>query len=290
MQPAINPFEPFAFTQTDLNPAIRAEFAHAVYRFGHSMLTETIRIETPDRRRFGRETPDTTTSRCSTDSSTRRRTPRRRARRCADRRGGRRQHHHGHVRPGRQRARRVRHRDAAQQPARPAAGPADDQHDAGPVRGHPAAERPAPADLRRDQRRPADPVHQLGRLRGEPQAPGVAGQLRRGLRPAPDHPDRRRPTASWPTAASTADDDRPTTVRSTRLTRAARRLVNPLRRRTSRPTLRVHEQRRRLGEQRRRSRSPVWTTSTCGSVASPRSPPRSAGCSAPRSTTCSRTS
>ena len=42
VQPAINPFEPFAFTQTDLNPAIRAEFAHAVYRFGHSMLTETI--------------------------------------------------------------------------------------------------------------------------------------------------------------------------------------------------------------------------------------------------------
>lgn len=42
VQPAINPFEPFAFTQTDLNPAVRAEFAHAVYRFGHSMLTETI--------------------------------------------------------------------------------------------------------------------------------------------------------------------------------------------------------------------------------------------------------
>ena len=42
VQPAINPFEPFAFTQTDLSPAIRAEFAHAVYRFGHSMLTETI--------------------------------------------------------------------------------------------------------------------------------------------------------------------------------------------------------------------------------------------------------
>jgi hypothetical protein len=42
VQPAINPFEPFAFNQTDLNPAITAEFAHAVYRFGHSMLTETI--------------------------------------------------------------------------------------------------------------------------------------------------------------------------------------------------------------------------------------------------------
>ncbi|HSN35936.1 MAG TPA: peroxidase family protein, partial [Arthrobacter sp.] len=42
IQPAINPFQPFAFTQTELNPAIKAEFAHAVYRFGHSMLTETI--------------------------------------------------------------------------------------------------------------------------------------------------------------------------------------------------------------------------------------------------------
>jgi Ca2+-binding RTX toxin-like protein len=42
VQPAINPFEPFAFNQTDVNPAITAEFAHAVYRFGHSMLTETI--------------------------------------------------------------------------------------------------------------------------------------------------------------------------------------------------------------------------------------------------------
>ncbi len=42
VQPAINPFEPFAFNQTNVNPAITAEFAHAVYRFGHSMLTETI--------------------------------------------------------------------------------------------------------------------------------------------------------------------------------------------------------------------------------------------------------
>lgn len=40
--PSINPFQPFAFTQTELNPAIKAEFAHAVYRFGHSMLTDTV--------------------------------------------------------------------------------------------------------------------------------------------------------------------------------------------------------------------------------------------------------
>ncbi|MFE8887183.1 peroxidase family protein [Pseudarthrobacter enclensis] len=42
IQPAVNVFEPFAFSQTDVNPAISAEFAHSVYRFGHSMLTETI--------------------------------------------------------------------------------------------------------------------------------------------------------------------------------------------------------------------------------------------------------
>jgi Ca2+-binding RTX toxin-like protein len=42
VQPAINPFNLFAFNSTATNPAIKAEFAHAVYRFGHSMLNETI--------------------------------------------------------------------------------------------------------------------------------------------------------------------------------------------------------------------------------------------------------
>ncbi|MFM2078362.1 MAG: hypothetical protein RJA49_2252, partial [Actinomycetota bacterium] len=42
VQPLINPFQAFAFNQTDVNPAITAEFAHAVYRFGHSMLTDNI--------------------------------------------------------------------------------------------------------------------------------------------------------------------------------------------------------------------------------------------------------
>jgi Ca2+-binding RTX toxin-like protein len=42
IQPAIDPFQPFAFTQTDLNASTRKEFADAVYRFGHSMLTEDI--------------------------------------------------------------------------------------------------------------------------------------------------------------------------------------------------------------------------------------------------------
>jgi Ca2+-binding RTX toxin-like protein len=42
IQPMIAPFPVFAFNQTDINPAITAEFAHAVYRFGHSMLTESV--------------------------------------------------------------------------------------------------------------------------------------------------------------------------------------------------------------------------------------------------------
>jgi Ca2+-binding RTX toxin-like protein len=39
VQPMVNAFTGFS---PSINPAIRAEFAHAVYRFGHSMLTETI--------------------------------------------------------------------------------------------------------------------------------------------------------------------------------------------------------------------------------------------------------
>lgn len=40
VQPAI---DPFVFTNTpDIDPSIVAEFAHAVYRFGHSMLTDTV--------------------------------------------------------------------------------------------------------------------------------------------------------------------------------------------------------------------------------------------------------
>ena len=42
IQPELPPFPVFAFNQTDINPAITAEFAHAVYRFGHSMLNESI--------------------------------------------------------------------------------------------------------------------------------------------------------------------------------------------------------------------------------------------------------
>jgi Ca2+-binding RTX toxin-like protein len=45
VQPAVQPFHVY---HTDVNAAIHAEFAHAVYRFGHSMLTETIARTNPD--------------------------------------------------------------------------------------------------------------------------------------------------------------------------------------------------------------------------------------------------
>ena len=42
IQPGINPFNAFTQSDTGIDPSIMAEFAHATYRFGHSMLTETI--------------------------------------------------------------------------------------------------------------------------------------------------------------------------------------------------------------------------------------------------------
>ena len=44
MQPLVRPFHVYS---PDINPAVKAEFAHAVYRFGHSMLNDTVaRINT----------------------------------------------------------------------------------------------------------------------------------------------------------------------------------------------------------------------------------------------------
>jgi len=42
VQPGINPFNVFTQSMTDINTTIHAEFAHAVYRFGHSLLTDTV--------------------------------------------------------------------------------------------------------------------------------------------------------------------------------------------------------------------------------------------------------
>lgn len=44
IQPAVRPFHVYS---TDINSAIPAEFAHAVYRFGHSMLDETVARTNP---------------------------------------------------------------------------------------------------------------------------------------------------------------------------------------------------------------------------------------------------
>jgi Ca2+-binding RTX toxin-like protein/methionine-rich copper-binding protein CopC len=46
VQPAIRPFHVYS---PDVNPAIQAEFAHAVYRFGHSMLDDDVARVDPDR-------------------------------------------------------------------------------------------------------------------------------------------------------------------------------------------------------------------------------------------------
>jgi Ca2+-binding RTX toxin-like protein len=45
VQPAIRPFHVYS---PDMNPAVTAEFAHAVYRFGHSMLDDTVARTDPD--------------------------------------------------------------------------------------------------------------------------------------------------------------------------------------------------------------------------------------------------
>ena len=48
VQPQINPFVVPDGFDTTINPSIVAEFAHVVYRFGHSMLTESIDRFDPD--------------------------------------------------------------------------------------------------------------------------------------------------------------------------------------------------------------------------------------------------
>ena len=47
VQPNVDAFLAPGYDAT-IDPAIVAEFAHAVYRFGHSMLTETIDRFDPD--------------------------------------------------------------------------------------------------------------------------------------------------------------------------------------------------------------------------------------------------
>ena len=54
VQPMVNLFgEGGTGYHTTVNASIRAEFAHAVYRFGHSMLTETVARRNADGRQPG---------------------------------------------------------------------------------------------------------------------------------------------------------------------------------------------------------------------------------------------
>ena len=121
VQPAVRPFHVYS---PDINPAIDAEFAHAVYRFGHSMLDDQVArqdanadgIEDGQLAAVAQGVPESTgvlqqlsVRPCSSGvhaGAGRRLGPARVLGR------------------DRQRDRRVRHRDPAQQPARSAARPA----------------------------------------------------------------------------------------------------------------------------------------------------------------------
>ena len=133
IQPQVDPF--FATTQvydTDINPAIVAEFAHVVYRFGHSMLQETIDRFDPNFASSEIGLIEAFLNPLAFDDE-----------RCADRRRSGRRHRARHHPPGRQRDRRVQDRGAAQQPARPAARPRHHQPGARPRHRRSVAERGA---------------------------------------------------------------------------------------------------------------------------------------------------
>ena len=175
IQPTINTFlVPDGF-DTTLNPTIVAEFAHVVYRFGHSMLTESIdRFDAnfvADRHHSdpGLPQPD-------------RLQWRGRGRRG---RGRRRRHHPRHDPPGRQRDRRVRDQRAAQQPARPAARPRHDQPCPRPRHRRAVAERRTRGVLSGQQpERAPQALCELGRFCHPPQARSLDHQLHRRLRHA----------------------------------------------------------------------------------------------------------
>ena len=117
VQPAVRPFHVYS---PDINPAVEAEFAHAVYRFGHSMLDDDVARTTtnPERQQDRQLAP------AADGVPEPARVLQQRPGRLLHARAGGRRHRHGLVRPDRQRARRVRGRDAPQQPAGPPARPA----------------------------------------------------------------------------------------------------------------------------------------------------------------------
>ena len=121
VQPAIRVFAAYDAT---LNGSIVSEFAHAVYRFGHSMLTESVDRVNADGTRNDISLLDAFLNPAAfNDGGPAGQLDAAQAVGSIVR---------GMTRAGRQRARRVRHRRAAQQPARPAARPRVDQHGARP--------------------------------------------------------------------------------------------------------------------------------------------------------------
>ncbi len=144
---------------TTIDASIVAEFAHVVYRFGHSMLLDEVdRFSTGvriERARPDRGVPQSDGVR-----------PQRHAHR---RRGGRR-HRARHHPPGRQRDRRVQDRGAAQQPPGSAARPRHHQPGARPRHRRPVSQRRPRHVLRVDRRQPAQALRELDRLHAEPAA------------------------------------------------------------------------------------------------------------------------
>ena len=133
----------FGNNDIHLDPAITAEFAHAVYRFGHSMLDENV-----NRYQIG---PDGTPVLDADGHPVLNEiglidaflNPLEFAAHGANAAG---EIVLGIDQPGRQRDRRVRHRRAAQQPARPAARPRRAQHRARPRHRRAAAQPAAQPD------------------------------------------------------------------------------------------------------------------------------------------------
>ena len=136
---------------TTINPAIVAEFAHTVYRFGHSMLTESIDRFDPNFNADQIGLIEAFLNPLAFDGA-RGLTPT----------ASRRRHRPRHDAAGRQRDRRVRDRGAAQQPARPAARPRGHQPGARPRHRHSLAERGAPRVLRGDQRAASSSLTRAG--------------------------------------------------------------------------------------------------------------------------------
>ena len=268
MQPAVRPFHVYT---PDINPAIEAEFAHAVYRFGHSMLDDDVARTT----RRGRHATDNSLPLLTAFLNP-----------PEFFNGG---------------ALGTLHA-ASRRPARIVMGSSDqvgnelDEFVTETLRNNllglpldlPAlnmtrareAGVPPLNDVRRQIHAETNdgqlrPYTELVRLRSAPQAPRVADQLRRRLRHAPDdhRPPRRWPASGRRPARSSIRCRRDLHPRQTRLTSCSAPAPGT-------PTTQLE----------RRRRPPASTTSTSGSAASPRSPTCSAACSAARSTTSSRRS